>query len=1062
MKSKPATISKISPLVIDNVLHRERLFTLLDRQSPTRSFWISGPGGSGKTTLVATYLTQRKIPHLWYEVSAMDGDPTTFFSCFGQAAASLVEPSAWQMPLLSSEHPPALETFVLGYFQTLYQHIPPGSWLIFDNFQDAPEESPLLQIIVSAIKQLPGNFTIAVVSRDEPPAAVARLIANRTMQVIGGNQIRFSREEFAAFLTLTKPDLDQEAGKRLHRITRGWIAGAILWLLQAEGHASPTMFSTERVPQNIFDYFTAEILENVSRPLYHFLLQSAHLPHMTAGMAGELTDMAAADILETLKRKNYFIEKCSLADPTYWYQPLFRRFLLVTAARVYPATSRRKICFRAAEILRNKGWKKVAIDLYAQAGTYESAASIILDVAPALMAKGHDTTLSAWIELLPGEYCRKNPWLLLWQSQAQMTRNAPASRTLCTMAFNMFNNNSDVTGQILSWAATVEIIFIVRGRFTDLDFYITAGERLADLLPAGEDAGDLNGRFAASMLLTILLFDQGHPDLEKWQERCEMLLDHCHDLQVTADLMKNLFLSYQWLGQVHKAQLMEERLQVVGNAGNVPPPVQVTLSYTLTLAAVIAGNHRRCLEKTAETLALADKTGIHIHDVMVLAQSACAMLAAGELGAVEATLKRMQESLMPFAVWDQGNYHFLRAWYAMQCGKLLTARNEAAIASMLLESCDNPFTIVLSRVLQSQLLLELGETDKVESLLTAVIKDPRLGNSKAVHFIGQLSLADCAATANQAEKARQHLHAAFSIARQHGLSVPFGLSSRRLGNICRKTLEAGIEVNTVKEVIKRFHLCPADAKTVSDIWPWPVRIYTLGRFAIHCHDKPLQGRSKPQRKPLELLTFVISGGEKSVFRAAVAARLWPDTDGDRAVQNLNTTLHRLRKLLGSDEAVVLCNGQLMFNSRLCWIDAQHFAWLAQQIDIPPASPVKKEYLTRALRLYRGPYMTGYEHMPVATSYREQLGKLWHHTLAAAVPLFVETTSAHRNVLEKALAVDDTAASVLPLFVSSFCKKGRSAEAYAILHHCEALLLEQGISFGSKTQALLRQLFPSRS
>lgn len=1061
MKSKPVTISKISPLVIDNVLRRERLFTLLDRQSPTRSLWISGPGGSGKTTLVATYLAQRKIPHLRYEIDAMDGDPATFFSYFGQAATSLMEPHAGQMPLLTPEHLPRLETFVLGYFKTLYQRIPPGSWLIFDNFQDAPEESPLLQIIVSAIKQLPGNFTIAVVSRDEPPAAVCRFIANKTMQAIGGNLIRFTREESAEFLTLTKPGLDQEAGKRLHRITGGWIAGAILWLSQAEGEASPVVCATKRVPQSIFDYFAAEILVNVSRPLYHFLLQSAHLPHMTADMAGELTDTAAADFLLTCKRKNYFIATCHHPETTYWYQPLFRRFLLVTAARVYPAASRREICCRAAGILQKKGWKKAAIDLYIMAEDYELAATIIVEAAPTLIAKGRDATLSAWIDLLPGEQSQKNPWLLLWQGQALKNRNAPASLTLCTMAFNMFNTNCDVIGQILSWATTVEIIFIVRGKFTDLDLYITAGERLADLLPAEEETADLTGRFAASMLLAMVLRDQGHPELEKWQERCEVLLERCNDLQVKADLVKNLFLSYQWLGRVHKAQLLEKRTRVMCHAGNLPPLVQVTLRYTLTLAAGIAGNHRRCLEKAEESLALADKTGIHMYDVMVLAQSACAMLAAGELGEIEAPLKRMQENLMPFAVWDQGNYHFLQAWYAMQCGNLLTARNDTAIASMLLESCGNPFTIALSRVLQSQLLLELGETGKVESLLTAVIKEPRLGNSRALDFIGQLSLADCAASANQEEKARQHLHAAFSIARQHGLSTPFGLSPRRLGNMCGKALEAGIEVETVKEVITRFRLCPLDAKTVSDLWPWPVRIYTLGRFAIHCHDQPLRSSGKPQRKPLELLTFVISGGETSIFKDAVAARLWPDTDGDRAVQNLNTTLHRLRKLLGSDEAVLLNNGQLILNSHLCWIDARHFAWLVQQIDIPPASSVKKEYLARALRMYQGPYMTGYEHLPVAMSYREQMEKLWHYALAAAVPLFVETTSEQQNVLEEALAIDDTAASVLPLFVSTLSKKGRSAEAYTILHRCEALLAEQGIRFGSKTQARLRRLFPSK-
>jgi hypothetical protein len=825
------------------------------------------------------------------------------------------------------------------------------------------------------------------------------------------------------------------------------------------------MFTTERVPQSIFDYFIAEVLEKISCSLYHFLLRSAHLPYMTVDMAGDLTDMAAADILQTLIRKNCFIEKCcspNATNPIYWYQPLFRQFLLVTAARVYPATSRREMYCRAAGILKTNGWKKQAIDLYIQAGANDSAASIIIDVAPSFIAKGREAMLSQWIELLPCEYSQKNPWLLLWHGQAQMTRNAPRSLTLCTMAFNSFYNNSDITGQILSWASAVEIIFMVRSGFTDLDLCIAAGERLADLLPAAVDTADLTGRFAASMLLALLLFDLGHPDLEKWQERCEVLLERCNNLHITADLMKNLFYSYQWLGQVHKARFMEERLQLSGNIGKVQPLVQVTLHYTTALAAAITGDQRLCRKKAVEALNLADKTGIHIHDTMMLVQDACTLLAAGELGEVETTLKKMQETLLPFAIWDQGNYHFLRAWHAMQCGKMLIARNETAIASMLLERCDNPFTIALSRILQSQLLLELGETDKVECLLTNVIKEQRLRKSRAMHFIGQLSLADCAASAHQEEKARQHLCAAFSIARQHGLSLPFGLSSRRLANLCRKALEAGIEVDTVKEVIKRFRLCPLQAKTVSDLWPWPVRIYTLGRFAIHCHGKPSRSSSKPQRKPLELLIFIISGGEKSVSRDAVSSRLWPDTDGDRAVQNLNTTLHRLRRLLGSEEAVVLCNGQLILNSHFCWIDAHHFAWLVRQIDIPPTSPAKKNYLTRALQMYQGPFMAGYEQMPVATSYREQLERLWHHTLAAALPLFVEITSAHQNVLKQALAVDDTAAPVLQLFFSTFSKKAGKTEACGIIQRCETLLAEQGIRFSGKTEALLQHLFPSRS
>ena len=97
-----ASISKISPLMLGEVVPRERLFALLDQKPPTNAFWICGPGGSGKTTLVASYLKERKIPCLWYQVDAMDGDPATFFYYLGQAAASLMEPAH---PPDASAHP---------------------------------------------------------------------------------------------------------------------------------------------------------------------------------------------------------------------------------------------------------------------------------------------------------------------------------------------------------------------------------------------------------------------------------------------------------------------------------------------------------------------------------------------------------------------------------------------------------------------------------------------------------------------------------------------------------------------------------------------------------------------------------------------------------------------------------------------------------------------------------------------------------------------------------------------------------------------------------------------
>ena len=216
-----------------------------------------------------------------------------------------------------------------------------------------------------------------------------------------------------------------------------------------------------------------------------------------------------------------------------------------------------------------------------------------------------------------------------------------------------------------------------------------------------------------------------------------------------------------------------------------------------------------------------------------------------------------------------------------------------------------------------------------------------------------------------------------------GMTMPFGLSHRRLASLCALALDAKIEHNLVMEMIRRWRLAPPDPQTISDRWPWPIRIHTLGRFSITCDEKTLTSSSNHARKPMELLTVLIAVGRKGIFRENIATRLWPDSDGDRALQSLNTTLHRLRKILGKDKAVVLINGQLILNDKVCWVDSRHFSWLAQQHNLNASLSTNSKYLKKALALYRGPFTTGHENIPVALQYSEQLEKQRQNLLGQA-------------------------------------------------------------------------------
>ena len=107
----------------------------------------------------------------------------------------------------------------------------------------------------------------------------------------------------------------------------------------------------------------------------------------------------------------------------------------------------------------------------------------------------------------------------------------------------------------------------------------------------------------------------------------------------------------------------------------------------------------------------------------------------------------------------------------------------------------------------------------------------------------------------------------------------------------------------------------------------PIKIFTLGRFNILRDGYPIQFVGKVQRKPLELLKAIISFGGREVSADQLSDALWPDAEGDMANQSFNTTLHRLRRLIGNDMAIKFHGGILTLDDRCCCVDT----WAFEQI-----------------------------------------------------------------------------------------------------------------------------------
>src|SRR4030067_1315859 len=119
MKQAPS-LAKLTKPKSANVLLRKRLFQLLDEACKKLVIWLTAPPGAGKTTLVTTYLDEKKLPCIWYQIDEGDGDIASFFHSMGIAAKQANPRKKKPMPNLTPEYLLGLANFTRNYFREMY------------------------------------------------------------------------------------------------------------------------------------------------------------------------------------------------------------------------------------------------------------------------------------------------------------------------------------------------------------------------------------------------------------------------------------------------------------------------------------------------------------------------------------------------------------------------------------------------------------------------------------------------------------------------------------------------------------------------------------------------------------------------------------------------------------------------------------------------------------------------------------------------------------------------------------------------------------------------------
>ena len=1051
MTGKRASIAKISTPRLFGVVARERLFARLDENRGRPLIWIEGPPGAGKTTLLASYLEVRGIPTLWYQVDPGDADPASLFHYLAVAAAALLDAEALALPRFAAEHLSDLPAFARIFFRELFVHLPVGVAVVFDNYQEVSSATAVHDIVRAATGETPPGSSVVGISRFEAPGSFSQLAATGALFGLRWDALQLTLDEARA-ISAARNVRDDWLVRALHQQSEGWAAGMTL-MLERLGHTDTQAGALPTdTRESVFDYFASLLFDQAPEHTQRTLLAVAFLPHVTASMAEALSGRSdAGQLLDDLYRRHLFTDCRPGNEPIYQFHALFRAFLQRRATEEMGPLEVRRMKARSAQVLEENGDIEPAMELRIAAQDWGEAGRLILREANTLLNSGRWQTLERWIQALPDQEAARTPRLLYWLGMAQMQAEpAPGLATLLR-AREAFKRTVDREGRTICLAALTHAAHMGHVALAMADEWV--GELLDEVETAGlslPPEAELSVWSAVGV--AVFFFRPWHPLAQAARQRVQRLLARESDPTLALVAASATLETDSTSGNLEAGDELVSLVEPLANRAEASPSARAWFLYGVAVLRFIQARYEEALEYLGRACQAASASGlqealsdISLHRFMIEFRACSWAVASASLRDSETRPTPTRPmSLAVLRIYQARRAHFHGRW------------DEAAeLAMRSLEAT--------SRVGAPQLLMEFGLYTAELLIGAGRVEDARPLLARARAILDRSPVVDCwraglvfaearlAQVEGRRDAAVAALCDALALAKTGNRKYYLRYFECCMPSMFCMALEEGIEVELVQQLIRMFRLKPpADAP---DLWPRPVRIRTLGRFAVQVNGQSLEFSRKVPKKMLALLKALIAHGAEQVPEEWLCDSLWGDEEADDARQVLGVTVLRLRKLLGNEEAVGQQGGRVWLDRQLCWVDAWRFEGLSG-LSRDPAG------LHTALSLYRGAFLAEDEGEPWSVAMRERLrGK------------FIDALATYGGTLEAQGHLDEAIQLYLrgidaDVIVEAFhrglmrCyrRAGRPTEAvsaYRRLRQTMSVVL--GISPSAESEALYREI-----
>ncbi len=383
---------------------------LIERLKASRGLvLVSAPPGYGKSTLVSSWLDGEQLPSAWLTVDESDDDPAVFVAYLVAAVRRAVPglPDGLDRVLAGTADPASLAPLVNALASL---DVPPV--LVLDDYHlvTSPAAHGFTAYLV---RHLPPTVRVVIVTRQDPPLPLARLRLRGQLTEVRAEDLRFSAQEAATFMTGSmRVDVSDAAIAQLTDRTEGWIAGLQLAALSLRATTDIDAFveafgATDRY---IFDYLMDEALASQAPATRRFLEATCVLDRLTGPLCDVVTGGSdGASMLAALSEANVFLARIDARGEWFRYHRLFADLVM----SALPADRRSELHRRATTWFAAHGFPQDAIRHAFAAGDPEMAAIQIESALESRLAHGELRTILGWCEALPPQVLASHPALLV-------------------------------------------------------------------------------------------------------------------------------------------------------------------------------------------------------------------------------------------------------------------------------------------------------------------------------------------------------------------------------------------------------------------------------------------------------------------------------------------------------------------------------------------------------------------------------------------------------------------------------------------------------------------------